>query len=165
MGRDCCYSGIDTLTEDMKLLQQQLLATKKELETSLEQQHEAKLRAIKLEEEKSKYAKDLKEMEEFALKFQDDVNAKIMDKEKKYEALVVSRFWNGFVRTSLPTFNFQDKLNESLRKIAALEAGGRSLSSTSQQSKMIENMKAALKKANDENDSLITKLINDGEPT
>lgn len=74
----------------MKLLQQQLIATKKELKESLEQQHEAKLRAIKLEEEKRKYAKDLKEMEELALKLQDDANARLTDKGKDYENLVVS---------------------------------------------------------------------------
>lgn len=89
LGRDCCYRGIDTLTEDMKLLQQQLIATKKELKESLEQQHEAKLRAIKLDEEKKKYAKDLKQMEEFALRFQDEANEKLLDKEKDYEHLVV----------------------------------------------------------------------------
>lgn len=89
LGRDCCYRGIDTLTEDMKLLQQQLLATKKELSESLTQQHEAKLRAIKLDEEKTKYARDLKEMEEFALKFQDEANAKIKDMEDQHEHLVV----------------------------------------------------------------------------
>lgn len=60
-------------------------------------------------------------------------------------------------------FNFQDKLNESLRKIVALEAGGRSSSTTSQQTKIVENMKAALKKANDENDNLIERLVNDGK--
>lgn len=94
MGRDCCYRGIDTLTEDMKLLQQQLLATKKELSESLKQQHEAKLRAIKLDEEKTKYARDLKEMEEFALKFQDEANAKMKDKENQYDHLIVSSGWN-----------------------------------------------------------------------
>lgn len=94
LGRDCCYSGIDILTEDMKLLQQQLLATKNELSESLEQQHEAKLRAIKLDEEKTKYARDLKEMEEFALQFQDEANAKIKDKEEQYEHLVVSSQWS-----------------------------------------------------------------------
>lgn len=91
LGRDCCYRGIDTLTEDMKLLQQQLIATKTELSESLEQQHEAKLRAIKLEEEKRKYAQDLKEMEDFALKFQDEANAKLLDKDRDYEHLVVSK--------------------------------------------------------------------------
>lgn len=90
LGRDCCYRGIDTLTEDMKLIQKQLIATKKELSESLEQQHEAKLRAIKLDEEKTKYARDLKEMEEFALAFQDEANAKISDYEKKQEHLAVS---------------------------------------------------------------------------
>lgn len=74
----------------MKMLQQQLLATKKQLSESLEQQHEAKLRAIKLEEEKSKYARDFKEMEEIALKIEDEANARFMEKEKKYEELVVS---------------------------------------------------------------------------
>lgn len=78
----------------MKLLQQQLLATKNELSESLEQQHEAKLRAIKLDEEKTKYARDLKEMEEFALQFQDEANAKIKDKEEQYEHLVVSSQWS-----------------------------------------------------------------------
>lgn len=90
LGRDCCYRGIDTLTEDMKLLQQQLIDTKKELSESLEQQHEAKLRAIKLDEEKKKYARELKEMEEFALKFQDDANSKLTEKERNYERLAVS---------------------------------------------------------------------------
>lgn len=57
---------------------------------------------------------------------------------------------------------FQDKLNESLRKITALEAGARSSSSTSQQTKIVENMKTALRKANDENDNLIERLVVDG---
>lgn len=90
LGRDCCYSGIDTLTEDMKLLQQQLIDTKKELAASLEQQHEAKLRAIKLDEEKSKYARDLKDMEEAALKVEDEANTKLIEKEKQYQDMVVS---------------------------------------------------------------------------
>lgn len=59
--------------------------------------------------------------------------------------------------------NPQDKLNESLRKISVLEAAARNPSSTSQQSKMVENMKAALKKANEENDNLIDRLVNDGK--
>ena len=75
----------------MKLLQQQLIATKKELSESLEHQHEAKLRAIKLDEEKTKYAKDLKEIEEFTLEFQGKANGKIVEMEKKYENVVVSK--------------------------------------------------------------------------
>ncbi|KAJ6642911.1 Centrosomal protein of 135 kDa [Pseudolycoriella hygida] len=141
LGRDCCYRGIDTLAEDMKSLQKQLMVAKKDLSDSLEQQHEAKIQAIKLDEEKTKYAKDLKEMEEFTLKFQHEANEKIMEFEKKYEKVV-------------------EQLNESLRKINALETGGKSTSSTSQQNKMIENMKILLDKANEENDNLIERLIN-----
>lgn len=162
LGKDCCYRGIDALTADMNVLQQQLLATKKELSESLKQQHEAKLRAIKLDEEKTKYARDLKEMEEFALQFQDEANAKLVDKSKKYEDLVVSLRRNLFDSFDSHDYNFQDKLNDSLRKIAALEAKSSSSSSTSQQTKIVENMKAALKKANDENDNLIDRLVNEG---
>lgn len=90
LGRDCCYRGIDTLTEDMKLLQKQLIATKHELKESLEQQHEAKLRAIKLDEQKTKLARELREMEEVALKVQDEANAKLMAKEKELGNIEVS---------------------------------------------------------------------------
>lgn len=74
----------------MKVLQQQLITTKKQLEESLQQQHEAKLRAIKLEEEKVKLGKDLKDMEDVALKVQDAANQKLIDKEKQYDQMVVS---------------------------------------------------------------------------
>lgn len=57
---------------------------------------------------------------------------------------------------------FQDKFNESLRKISVLESRRDKSSSTSQQIKMVENMKAALKKANEENDNLMDRLLNEG---
>lgn len=78
----------------MQTLQQQLLATKKALEESLQQQHSAKLRAIQLDEEKTHCAKDLREMEEIALKFQHEANAKLMAKEKQLEHIEVSRLMN-----------------------------------------------------------------------
>lgn len=89
LGRDCCYRGVGSLTDDVDGLQKEKIALQNQLKECVTQQHEAMQRAMRLAEQNERLTAELHEMEKVALSVEAEANAKLMNKGKEQSKLEV----------------------------------------------------------------------------
>lgn len=89
LGKDCCYRGVGALSNDVATLQKQKVALQADLTESVAQQHEAKERAIALAQRNRVLEKELRELEDVALRVEEAANEKLRAKDEELALLKV----------------------------------------------------------------------------
>lgn len=87
LAKDCCYKNINTLNEDIDLLQREKMDSLTRMRDYQEQMHEAKQRALDLEKANRFLQKQLDELKEAALSVETQANNEIAQREQEVAKL------------------------------------------------------------------------------
>lgn len=90
LAKDCCYRDVGSLTEDIDTLQKQKSKLQMNLEESIERQHEAMERAMRLEENNQHLTKELNELKNVALSVETEANSSLTNLHKRNCSLKVT---------------------------------------------------------------------------
>lgn len=89
LGKDCCYRGVGTLSQDVITLQKQKVALQADLKEAVDQQHKVKQREMALAQRYRVLEQELRKLEDVALHIEETANEKMRVKDEEMECLKV----------------------------------------------------------------------------
>lgn len=89
LGKDCCYRGVETMSEDVTTLQNQKIALQAELKAAIDQQHKVQQREMALAKRYRLLEQELHKLEDVALHIEEAANEKLRGKDEELERLQV----------------------------------------------------------------------------
>ncbi|XP_062535190.1 centrosomal protein of 135 kDa-like isoform X1 [Armigeres subalbatus] len=146
LAKDCCYRNVNTLTEDVKGLQEEKTSIQNKLTEALENQQSAGKKIHKLSERNKQLEQELKEIENVALNVESEANLNILNKDRE----------NSDLQIRLQRSNMRIKELETL--LAARTSGSTPVSSSASACSLDSTLQNALKQANEEKRALYKQL-------